>query len=526
MTPDPVTRAPLRPSSARFCRPGRRLLVSGALLAALLPALVAPPSPAAPQRRTADQPRVGYALPADGTASGGWLGSRTVARRAVYRIDPAREPSTPRFGPGRWIRTPSGSGPVRVTRSRAQRAAWLLAKYGTYPSDAQAAAVEVAVHALLHGGAYGRSGSRTAERLRRSGAAEAIAPLADYMLERSRRLAGPYRVRVTATGAAVGDEASFAVRVTSIRSGAPIPGLPIDVRFEGAKVSGVTDDRGRVAAAAAAPVAGPRQARVTVRRLPTHRLLVRRPVRGTASRVVVAGRKESRTLAPRVAVQARPAARVSAPSVGRVPAPVPGTLRVSAGYPSPRLATLTLHGPFPTREEATCVAGSGVRSARQEVRADGDYTAPPLSVGTAGVYRWSVALAGNTYNLPAAACGERLVVKAVPEVSVVRAARAVAPGADTRARLSVSGLPAGYAEDVAVRLYGPFLSRDAVRCTEDRLARRRAVPVTAPATDAWTAPVRLRSPGVYAWRAVVPSTMLATRELTPCAAADTTFRVR
>lgn len=504
---------------------GRLLVCVLALAAVLLSLEPASSAQAAAERRTADPPRMGYALPADGTAAGGWLGSRTVTGRAVYRIDPSRGPRAPGFRPGRWLASPIGSGPVRVDRFRTQRAAWLLAKYGTYPSDAQAAAVEVALDALLHGGAYARQGARTRARLRRSGAEGAIAPLADYMLEHSRRLAGPYRVSVTATGATVGDDAGFVVRVTSIRSGAPIKSLPVVVRFDGAGVSGVTDRRGRMTARLPAPVAGPRQARVTVRRLPTHRLLVRRPTRGAASRVVVAGRKESRILEPLVAVRARPTVRVSAPAVGTVRDPVPGTLWLSAGYPTPRTATLTLHGPFSARDDATCGPGPGLLSVEQEVTADGEYAVPSLSVTTAGVYRWSVALAADRYNLPAASCGERIVVKAVPSVTVAREARTVAPGAETRAKVAVADLPPGYAKDAAVLLFGPFATRDAVRCADPRLARRRAVAVIAPATSAWTDPVRLRRPGVYAWRAVVPSGPLATRELTRCGAPRTTFRV-
>ena len=51
----------------------------------------------------ADPPRTGYPLPADGTAAGGWIGSRRAGHQVVYRIDPARKATASRFGPAHWL---------------------------------------------------------------------------------------------------------------------------------------------------------------------------------------------------------------------------------------------------------------------------------------------------------------------------------------------------------------------------------------------------------------------------------------
>ena len=161
--------------------------------------------------------------------------------------------------------------------------------------------------------------------------------------------------------------------------------------------------------------------------------------------------------------------------------------------------------------------GSGLR--------DGGYDVPGPTAPAPGVYRWSVALAGNTYNLPAAACGEKVVVKAVPLLSVESSDGSVGRGTRVRARFRVARLPDGYADQVAVRLYGPFATRAAVDCSDRHLARRRTVEVTGPATHGTTAPVSLRRAGVYAWQAVLPAALLSTREVTPCGGAGSTVRV-
>ncbi|MCO5330569.1 MAG: hypothetical protein M9961_10855 [Ilumatobacteraceae bacterium] len=92
---------------------------------------------------------------------------------------------------------------------------------------------------------------------------------------------------------------------------------------------------------------------MTVRLLPSDRLLVRRPA-GRGSRVVVAGKKHSTEATAPVAVQAKPVARIATPANGRVTDPVPGTLQLTGGYASSRSAALTLHGPLPAGSPADC----------------------------------------------------------------------------------------------------------------------------------------------------------------------------
>lgn len=479
---------------------------------------------------TADRPRTGYPLASDGTAGGAWIGSRTAGRQVVYRIDPLRGPLTPGFEPARWAATIRGSGPVTVTRWRVRRAAWLLSKYGVYDAPAQSAAVELTLAHLLHGGSHRLGGDLSRRRLAQSGAQDAIVPLATYLLDASRRLAGPYRVSVSATGADVGGRAGVTVTVTAQRTGEPIPHLPVTVTFDGQRLAGTTDETGEVALAAPARQPGPRAVRVLVQRLPSHRLLLRRPSRASASRVVVAGRKTAAARSAVVAIRARPVVRVSVPGPVATNLPVPGTLWVTGGYPTSRAARLTLHGPFPDAASATCapdtVAGMTSPVTGHPVTGDGAYPIAPVPVAEPGLYRWSATVAGNSYNLPATGCGEPFVVRAAPRVAVRPTEAAIRSGGLARARITVSGLPPGYADEVTARLYGPFATRAQAGCDAGSLVRRRTVAVAAPSTTARPEPVRLTRPGVYTWQAVLPGATLSSRVVTGCGIRGSFVRVR
>lgn len=495
-------------------------LVAGAVL--LASAVVA----TTPTAAAADPPRTGYRLPADGTAAGGWVGSRTAAKRAVFRIDPSAEPRTGGFHGGGWVTTLRGSGPVDVDRWRVRRAAWIVAKYGTYDSAAQAAAVEVALHQLLHGGRYRLTGSATERRLRRTGDRDTVAGLARYMLDRSRELAGPYRVRVSTTGAVLGSPVAVQVVVTTRRTALPVAHLPVSVRYDGRTRTGTTDATGTTVLSATAKNAGPRPVRVTVGRVPSDRLFLRRPVRRSGSRVVVAGRKITLTRQAEVAVQAVPRVWVTAPDQRTTAAPVPGSLHLADGYPSARSARMTLHGPFAPGVEATCDPDLTAATTTVPVAADGAYPAPDADVTAAGTYRWAVRVPADDYNVAAWRCGPTVLVRAAPTLTVKATASPVARREPAYAKVVGKGLPDDFVRDAVVRLYGPFSSRDAVRCASARQARWRSVTLTGPKSSARTDAVTLGTAGFYGWRAVLPATELTAKATTRCRASGSIVRVR
>ena len=504
--------------------PPSRAAFRGAVIVALASVLAATPSYAG--EGSIDRPRTGFQVRQDGTAAGGWIGSRTAAKRAVFRIDPEAKPSTPGLRDARWRSELRGSGPVQVDRWRVRRAAWLVSKYGTYDSEAQAAAVEVALQALLHGGSHRLSGTETRRRLRQTDAATSVRDLARYMLDSSTRMAGPYRVRISATGAVIGGRARFAVEVTTKRTAEPIRYLPVDLRYDGHRLTGTTDAAGKVTVSAKAASAGPRPVSVRVSRVPSDQLFVRKPTRRGASRVVVAGRKIRLTRQATVAVQAQPRVWVTAPDVRTLRDPVGGSLHLAGGYPSPRQATLTLHGPFTSGDQPTCDPALAVATAPVPVSADGRYPAPAIRVSKAGRYRWSVSVPADVYNTAASRCGQSLVMKAVPSLAVTATDARIRRGAPAVAKVKAGSLPAGYSRSAIVRLYGPFASRGAARCTKPRRARWRSVDITAPSTTARTAAVTLGRPGFYLWQAVLPGTDLTTRVTTRCGAAGSRLRAR
>ena len=500
------------------------LLALSAVLAGLAVPAAGSQGPAS--RRTADQPRTGYVLRNDGTAAGGWIGSRKLAGQAVFRLDPGRGPVATAFGKAHWVSVLDGSGAVKVDRARTRRAAWVLAKYGVYRSKAQAAAVEVALDALLVGGRFAVNGAVTQRRLEQTEDPPTILGLADFMLTNSRMLAGPYRVTVDAADAILGHQVLVTVRVTAARSDEPVPSLPVEVGLSGREGTARTDDTGTAYVALRSTRSGPQDVAVTVRLLPTDRLLVRRPT-ASGSRVVLAGVKHGRSETASVAVQARPTARITTPANGRVTDPVPGTLRLADGYASSRVASLTLHGPLPVGSAADCTPGTALGSAHAlTVSADGSYAVPREVVSRPGVYSWSAVVAEDRYNLPVAACGTALTIKAVPRLSVEPTKDRIAVGGSLRGRITVAGLDDGYADVARAWLFGPFDTRAGARCTDAHLVRNRGVDVTGPSSSGTTDVITLNRAGVYAWQASLPRGSLALHAETTCGDPGTFVIVR
>jgi hypothetical protein len=482
--------------------------------------------PASAGTRTKDRPRTGYHLRHTGTAAGDWLGSRSLGRSIVYRVDPRRAPVARGFGPAQWVADLRGTGRIETNRNRTRRAAWLVSKYGTYRSASQSAAVELALHALLVGGPYALGGSRTHRRLRQTGDAAVIVPLARYMLEKSRLYAGPYRVRLTGTGAVVGERVRVGTTVSSRRRGKPVASLPVDVRFAGRTMRATTDATGTVSVNALSTAPGPQRLVVAVHKVPSHQLRVRRPSGGHGSRVVLAGQKLTLTRTISVDVRARPTVGVSAPDSRTTAAPVPGTVHLRRGYPGPREAEVTLYGPFGTAAAAVCHGGAPVvGTGPVDVEANGTYAVPPIEAATPGFYRWGVAVPGDRFNLPASSCGHTILLKGVPRLILSTTKPAIPIGGKVAAEVEVRRLPDWFDRDVVVRLYGPFASRDRVRCLDALQVARRLVRITGPTDLGTTATVRLSARGFYGWRAVVPESRRSARVISPCARAGTTVRV-
>jgi hypothetical protein len=496
----------------------------GGLAAAVLALALLPGAPAVAV--SADSVWHGYRIDAGDNASGSWIGGRVFASRPVYRLDPRAKPSTTGFGTAYAVNDFDGSGPVDVTPGLTSRAAWILSKYGTYPDATQAAAVDVAIYHLLHGGAYALSGTRTAERLSDSGHGAEIKSLATTMLQSSKTYAGPYRVSVSATGTVIGGQVPVAVKVVSTRTGAEIQKLPVSVSFGSAAPVGlVTDTNGRAETAFATTVAGELPLAVTVQKLPETRLLVRRPTTAGASRIATAGIKTSRTVSTSVPVQAIPkVAAASSASPINVGQYATGTFTVSGGVGgTSRAAVISLHGPFADWASASCSPESVVSTQNRTVT-NGSYHLPSYKVSHYGLYVWRVAVAGDRLNTAAVTCGAGTRVRTIPSASAKARYSSYAVGSRVRAEVTVGRLPAGYTGTATVKLYGPFSSLSAVGCPSTKLAREVSLPLTGNGTS--LAPqVTLNRAGYYTWRVRVPASYFSAARVSACEAPGSTFRM-
>lgn len=382
------------------------LLVAAALVLAGATTAPAQALRAAPP----DEPWSGYVIRTGDGAAGTFIGARRLGGRAgqiVYRIDPAADPRPGGFGPFRQVARLRGPGERAGADPRAvARAAWIVGKYGTFRLGVQNAAVDAALLHLLVGGRYRLSGVTGQRRIAATGDAASVRRFAQVMLRDSGREAGPYRLGAAQSArAAVGQRVPLRASLQVARSGRGAAGLLVQVRVDGGawRSVGRTDAAGRLATAVAGLGAGPHEVRVRAVRVPESRLRVAAPDRGSSSRIVLAGRKQTLSTAAAVAVQARQRVGMRTGSVrrGTTTRPVLGLL---ASYGSaPRRAAAVLHGPFPTARAASC-ARAGGRTLRTTVRGDGTTVLPAVTLLRAGHYTWRASVSGNRYNLPAQAC--------------------------------------------------------------------------------------------------------------------------
>lgn len=432
-------------------------------------ALVAAPAEAKPKKvRDADAPSSGYKLDATKKAAGGFLGARKIGDQVVYRIDPTKKTGTKAFQPtAAWTDTLIGSGKAPASQVATARAAWIVGKYGSYPSKKQNAAVEIALDDLLVGGSYALKGKATKARLAQVApkARKAITKLAGQVLAGAETYASAYAVTLDNTPAVVrGDTVTSTVKVVATGTGAGVPNLAVTFAYPGSTGAVVrTDGNGVATATYAAGAEGVLTTSATIANVPENRLLVLSPTSAKYSRVVVADKKTDRVVTDTTAVSVgRPTLTVPG-GVGYVNDAFASTLQVRGGNSGARTATATLLGPFatggPANPAAVC-SGPVVKRATVAVNGPGDYALPTSSVPLAGYYVWSVDLAGDTRNAGAQVCGGQVLEKARPQASVAPNTYSLRAGQSTPANVSAFGLPPNYTPsgEVTVFAWGPFFS--------------------------------------------------------------------
>jgi hypothetical protein len=474
---------------------------------------------------TVDARWSGYSIDATPNAAGGWLGGRTIDTTRVYRIDPgAATGVASAFAAPVKVATLAGRGPKSVSSRDTQRAAWIVAKFGTYKYNVQNAAVEVALDELLYGGVFAFTGTATAARLRQTGDAAQIRSFVSDMLNDSAKYAGPYTVKITAPAGQVGVASSITVKVTSSSSSEPISGLPVTLTYPGVAAKSADTKASGVASFTVTPTAGgPVTVSARVDLLPTSKLTVRTPTPSSASRVVEAGLKESATATVTQSVKATPGlALVSTRNPLQAGKVMAGTATVSAGYPQGRGLTLRVHGPF-TTATSTCDPAKVIDKATLTVKANATYAWPASLIPTKwGYYLVSGQLAATTYNTERTTCGALTKVKAVPGVSAARLSTPVKVGSAVSGQLAAT-LPTTDRVAGTMSLYGPF-STTTVNCKATKLIGTGLVNTSGTGKYLST-PLTVTKPGYYVWRAALTEGAWNMARTGACGSKAAKFRV-
>ena len=500
----------------------RRLVILAALLAVAVTTLVTLVG-SEPAQASYPVSRIGFRIPADGTTSGSWLGSRTLGSRPVYLIDPARKLVRTRY---RAATTVS----VLTSRRATARAAWILSRYGNQRGADRryyAAATDVALDALLVGGRYGLTGAVTRRHLRQSGRAETLLSWARYFLRVSKKYAGPYRVVISKTGATVGGPVTVRARITAAATGAAIPQRPVTISYDGHQpVHLGTDNDGTVETRFTSTRPGDVPVTLRIGGLPAATMFVRAPSNRRASRAAVAGIRTVEARHFTVPVRGTPAIVVMPPATMIGPGLTSGSFMLGGvGGSAPNAATATLYGPFDSTSQAVCADLVARASASVTVSGDGSYPLPQLRVPRYGIYMWKVRTAANRLNHEAENCGGKVRARSRPTLTARADATRVAPGRRVRAAVKPAGLPDGYKQTGKVRLVGPFVRRERVNCSAGRtLATRR---FTAEANVGhWTPAITVTRKGYYAWIATVPSSYFSLPASSVCEAGGSIIVVR
>jgi len=360
----------------------------------------------------------GYRIDRTGKASGGWIGARRWGRNGpvLYRIDPAASARTTTYRSGHWVSRLRALEP-RSTADRRDtaRAGWILSKYGTFRYDSQSAAVDAALLHLLAGDRWSLRGDLGARRIRQSVRSAEVRSFARIMLNDSLLRSGPYAIEVHQQDVAIiGEPVRLAIRVFAARNGHPLPYVPVQVATpDGVTNAGKTSKDGPIGLTYDSPPAGALPIKVSVGQAPEARLRLLAPVRPSASRVVVAGRKGRVTGYGVAYVKARPRVLVSAKDT-RIPAggKNKGRFRLLGSAEAwPRRAVVTLHGPFADPQKVQCGPRT-TRKAHVRVTKAGHYSLPRYTLRKEAIYVWQVRVPGNRVNLPADVCGGRFRVVA------------------------------------------------------------------------------------------------------------------
>jgi Sortase domain len=430
-----------------------------------------------------------------------WYASR------AYRYRPA---------PAAALRNRDG---VRVPAANRRRMAYALARFGRTTHPGQQAAVMLYVHSLM--------GDARPGELDPAAAGPGVASLLARIARASARYAGPYRVSASLPAKlVVGIPATATLRVISA-AGAALPDVPLAVSATGATGApgAARTNADGVARVAFVPAsASGLSLRVETGPLPGTEPLVFVPTAGAsrANGQRLAGAAPARRVTSTVThpVTAAPLLTANAtPASTTVGASTSDTVVVSRTGGSSTSVQVELWGPFDSADEIACT-GTPMWTGSFVANGDSTTATAPVTLQKAGWYGYLAAIPSGA----STACGaaaQRVFAVARPALATTASAAVVRRGGSVSDTIAVGGL-GGAAATVQAALYGPFASREAVRCTAPHRVWSGTVDVAAGETTVKTPPVRVARAGFYGFREQVAATPAVAAAATPCAPAGET----
>jgi len=411
-----------------------------------------------------------------------------------------------------------------IAASDLRRMNYAIWRFGRSDSPTQQAAVMLYVHRLMGDGAPGEvvpsalsAGSRSVyRRIEREAA----------------RFAGPYRVRATLPDDLVaGREATVEVQVLGA-AGRPVPDVEVALSATGAEGLPATVDTGTrgVATVKLTPTDPSTGVRLEARAaalpadLPTLYVPSRRAPARNAQRLVAPAAAAVRVEA-NAPVKAAPqvVTQVSAQAVAPGAA-ITDTVRVTGLAGETVTVQAALYGPYPARDKLSC-AEAPVWTGSFVAAADGDYVTAPVTLTTPGYYTYRESIAESPtvtgVETPCGEATETTVVRGTPAITTQVSAQETAPGAKITDTAVVSGL-GPLTATVQVELWGPFPTREAIRCEGEPFWKGE---FAANGDGSYvTEAVTLGGAGYYTYREAIAATEAYEAVTTPCGeVAETTF---
>ncbi|WP_053226768.1 sortase domain-containing protein [Solirubrobacter soli] len=417
------------------------------------------------------------------------------------------------------LKNKDGDAISAVNLRRMNRALW---RYGRSNDATQQAAVMVYVHRLMGDGAPGEADPKALSAASQSIYAKVVSD--------AERFAGPYKVKATLPDKLVaGQEAQLTVEVLTA-GGRRVPNVDVDLKATGAE--GLPDSVNTgTSGVAKAPITGTDPAKgidldATAASLPDVLPTLFAPTKGQSVRnaqrlVQAAVAKPSASVQAPVRAQPTLATQISAQTAAPG-SEISDTILVQGLAGQRATIQAALYGPYPSREAIKC-DDTPVWTGTVEATADGNYNTAPVKLDTPGYYTYRESIAeSDTIAGVVTACAEvseTTIVRGTPKITTQVSAQETAPGAQITDSAIVTGL-GKLAATVNVELWGPFPTRDAIKC-EGTPFWTGTFPAAGDGTYT-TAPVALTAAGYYTYRESIAATEAFDAVVTNCGEASET----